>query len=102
MTSIPDLHARRGRGAGVWASAAACMPTHLMLADQATALRADPRGDGGDGVCRCARPRAAHLVPGENAKDLLATDDAFDPGTAAERDDGFVALQHLAVEPIMG
>jgi len=34
--------------------------------------------------------------------DLLAADEGFDPDTAAERDYGFVRLQQLALEHLIG
>ena len=34
--------------------------------------------------------------------DFLATDDGFDPDKAGERDFGFVRLQQLAIEHLIG
>jgi xylose isomerase len=42
------------------------------------------------------------LAPGETAADLLAGPDDFDPEKAAERDFGFVRLQQLAIEHLVG
>lgn len=87
---------------GVWESASACMATYLMLADKARAFRADPRVQdalGYAGVPDLAQPT---LAEGESIADLLATDDGFDPDAAAERDFGFVALQQLALEHLIG
>jgi xylose isomerase len=42
------------------------------------------------------------LHAGETIEKFLATDDGFDPDKAAERDYGFVRLQHLALEYLTG
>ena len=42
------------------------------------------------------------LDEGESVDDLLAADDAFDANKAAERDFGFVKLQQLAIEHLVG
>ena len=88
---------------GVWESAKACMATYLLLAEKARAFRADARVAGGDGVLRRLRPRRSPRWPtGESLEDLLAADDGFDPDKAAERDFGFVRLQQLALEHLIG
>jgi xylose isomerase len=87
---------------GVWESARACMSTYLLLADKARAFRADDRVQDAmaqAGVLDLAVPT---LDPGESVEDLLATDDGFDPEKAAERDYGFVRLQQLALEHLIG
>ncbi|GAA4093201.1 xylose isomerase [Actinomadura miaoliensis] len=87
---------------GVWESARACMATYLMLSDKARAFRADPRVREAmeyAGVTALATPT---LAEGETAQSLLAADDGFDPDRAAERDLGFVRLQQLAVEHLIG
>lgn len=87
---------------GVWESAQACMSTYLMLADKAKAFRADSRVQDAmtyAGVFDLAQPT---LSEGETVQDLLATDDGFDPEKAAERDFGFVRLQQLALEHLIG
>ncbi len=87
---------------GVWSSAQACMSTYLMLAEKARAFRADSRVQEAmaySGVLDLAVPTMAE---GETVEQLLATDDGFDPDKAAERDYGFVALQQLAVEHLVG
>ncbi|CUU54877.1 xylose isomerase [Parafrankia irregularis] len=88
--------------AGVWESARACMATYLLLAEKAERFRADPRvreAMAYAGVLELAEPT---LAPGETAADLLADQDGFDPDKAAERDFGFVRLQQLAVEHLLG
>ncbi len=87
---------------GVWESAKACMQTYLLLADKATAFRADPRVQDAmeyAGVLDLATPT---LDAGESVADFLATDDGFDPDKAGERDYGFVRLQQLAIEHLIG
>ena len=87
---------------GIWDSARACMATYLMLAEKATAFRADPRvreAIGRAGVLELAEPT---LGTGESVADFLATDDGFDPEKAAQRDFGFVQLQQLALEHLIG
>jgi xylose isomerase len=87
---------------GVWASAEACMSTYLMLAEKARAFRADPRvreAMAYSGVLDLAQ---STLSAGESVEDLLSGDDDFDPVKAAERDFGFVRLQQLALEHLIG
>jgi xylose isomerase len=87
---------------GVWASASACMSTYIMLAEKAKAFRADPEVQEAmrySGVYDLAEPT---LAPGETAADLLAGPDDFDKELAAERDFGFVRLQQLAIEHLVG
>lgn len=87
---------------GVWKSAEACMSTYIALAEKATAFRADPRVQEAmtyAGLFELAEPT---MAPGETVADLLAGDDDFNPEVAAQRDFGFVALQQLAVEHLIG
>ena len=87
---------------GVWESARACMSTYLHLAEKAKAFRADARVQEAmqySGVFDLAQPT---LDEGESVEDLLAGDDAFDANKAAERDFGFVKLQQLAIEHLVG
>lgn len=87
---------------GVWESAQACMSTYLMLAEKARDFRADPRVVEAieyAGVLDLAVPT---LADGETVTDFLETDDGFDPVKAGERDFGFVRLQQLAVEHLVG
>ena len=51
------------------------------------------------GVYDLARPT---LDAGESVADFLAADDGFDPDQAGERDYGFVRLQQLALEHLIG
>jgi xylose isomerase len=87
---------------GVWESARANMATYLMLAERAAAFRADPRVTEAlayAGVPDLATPT---VEPGETIEALRSADDDFDPDRAAERDFGFVRLQQLAVEHLIG
>jgi xylose isomerase len=87
---------------GVWESARACMSTYIMLAEKAKAYRADARVQDAmeyAGVLDLAQPT---LDAGESVADLLASDDGFDPEKAAARDYGFVKLQQLALEHLIG
>src|SRR3954447_19784134 len=90
---------------GVWASAAANMSTYLLLKERALAFRADPEVQEAleaSGVYELARPT---IGDGETYTDLLADRSAFedfDPDAAAERGYGFVRLNQLALEHLLG
>jgi len=90
---------------GVWASAKANMDTYLMLKEKAAAYRADPRVTEAmeySGVLDLATPT---LGEGETLEAFLADRAAFedyDPTAAAERDYGFVKLNQLAIEHLLG
>ncbi|WP_457253948.1 xylose isomerase [Pedococcus sp. P5_B7] len=87
---------------GVWESAKACMSTYLHLAEKAKSFRADPRVTEAleySGVTSLATPT---LDPNESVTDFLAGDDGFDVEEAAERDYGFVRLNQLAIEHLVG
>jgi xylose isomerase len=92
--------------AGVWESARANMATYLMLAERAKAFRADPRvGEAMEyaGVLDLATPTLAEGESLEEFRNAKGEADAgFDPEVAAERDFGFVRLQQLAVEHLIG
>jgi xylose isomerase len=97
--------ARTEDGAGVWASAAANMSTYLLLRERAQAFRADPRVREALAVSGLDELRAPTLGAGESLADLLADRAAFedfDADKAAERGYGFVALNQLAVEHLLG
>jgi xylose isomerase len=51
------------------------------------------------GVYDLAQPT---LDAGESVTEFLAADDDFDPDKAGERDFGFVRLQQLAIEHLVG
>jgi xylose isomerase len=90
---------------GVWASAAANMRTYLLLRERAAAFRADPRVVAAMHTAKIDELAQPTLNPGETAADLLADRSAYeeyDPDKAAERGYGFVALNQLALEHLMG
>jgi xylose isomerase len=90
---------------GVWASAAANMRTYLLLRERAAAFRADPRVVEALHTAKLDELAQPTLNPGENATELLADRSAYeeyDPDKAAERGYGFVALNQLALEHLMG
>ncbi|WP_392544068.1 xylose isomerase [Oryzobacter telluris] len=87
---------------GVWESARANMASYLLLAEKAAAFRADPRVHEAwayAGVTDLATPT---LAEGESVDDFLATPDDFDPEAAGRRDYGFVRLNQLAIEHLVG
>jgi len=90
---------------GVWASAAANMRTYLLLRERAAAFRADPRVVEAMHTAKIDELAQPTLNPGETAADLLADRSAYeeyDADKAAERGYGFVALNQLALEHLMG
>ena len=90
---------------GVWASAAANMRTYLLLKERAAAFRADPEVQEAmtaSGVYELEQPT---LAVGEDHVGLLADRTAFedfDADRTAARGFGFVRLNQLALEHLMG
>ena len=90
---------------GVWASAAANMRTYLLLRERAAAFRADPRVVEAMHASKVDELAQPTLGDGESITDLIADPSSFehfDADKAAERGYGFVALNQLAVEHLMG
>ncbi|MEU4643118.1 xylose isomerase [Micromonospora sp. NPDC023814] len=90
---------------GVWASAEANMRTYLLLKERAAAFRADPEVAEALAASRVADLGTPTLAPGEGHADLLADRSAFeefDVDGAAARGFGFVRLNQLAVEHLLG
>jgi xylose isomerase len=90
---------------GVWASAAANMRTYLLLKQRVAAFRADPEVQEALQASRVAELSEPTLSPGETYTDLLADRSAFedfDPDAAAQRGYGFVRLNQLALEHLLG
>ncbi|MBQ0901859.1 xylose isomerase [Micromonospora sp. U21] len=91
--------------AGVWASAAANMSTYLLLKERAAAFRADPEVAEALAASKVAELSTPTLRPGEGYDDLLADRSAFeefDVDAVAARGFGFVRLNQLAVEHLLG
>ncbi|WP_328419729.1 xylose isomerase [Micromonospora sp. NBC_00389] len=91
--------------AGVWASAAANMSTYLLLKERAAAFRADPEVAEALAVSKVGELSAPTLNAGEGYDDLLADRSAFeefDVDAVAARGFGFVRLNQLAVEHLLG
>jgi xylose isomerase len=91
--------------AGVWDSAEANMRTYLLLKQRAAAFRADPRVTEALATSRVGELRQSTLGDGESLADLLADRSAYEDFNAeavASRGYGFVALNQLAVEHLLG
>ncbi len=91
--------------AGVWASAEANMATYLLLKERADAYRADPEVQEAMRVAGVASLQEPTLGAGESLADLLADRSAFedfDADTAGERGYGFVRLNQLGLEHLLG
>jgi xylose isomerase len=90
---------------GVWQSASANMRTYLLLKERAAAFRADPEVQEALEVAQVAELSTPTLGAGETYDDLLADRSAFeefDPEVAGARGKGFVQLNQLAVEHLLG
>jgi xylose isomerase len=91
--------------AGVWVSAAANMRTYLLLKQRAAAWRADPEVAEALVASRVPELSVPTLADGESYQDLLADRSSFedyDPDAQAQRGYGFVHLNQLAVEHLLG
>ncbi|MEB7504002.1 xylose isomerase [Arthrobacter koreensis] len=90
---------------GVWESAAANMSMYLLLKERAQSFRADPEVQealAASGVGELAEPT---LAAGESTADLLAdaaSFEEFDADAAAQRSFGFIRLNQLALEHLLG
>ena len=91
---------------GVWESAAANMRTYLLLKERAAAFRADPEVQAALKAAKVDELTTPTLNPGETYADLLADRSAYeDFDTDAYlngKGGGFVRLQQLATEHLMG
>jgi len=91
--------------AGVWASAEANMRTYLLLKERAAAFRADPEVQAAMAASRVPELSQPTLGEGESLADLIndrSSYEDFDVEAVASRGFGFVALNQLAVEHLMG
>jgi xylose isomerase len=90
---------------GVWTSAAANMRTYLILRQRAAQFRADPEVQAALEAARVAELWQPTLAEGETYEDLLAdrsTFEDYDVDAAGARGYGFVRLNQLAVEHLLG
>jgi xylose isomerase len=90
---------------GVWESAAANMRTYLLLKQRAAAFRADPEVQAALAATQAAELASATLAAGESYADLLADRSAFedfDVDAVGARGCGYVHLNQLAVEHLIG
>ena len=86
---------------GVWSSAAANMRTYLILRERAKAFRADPVVQEAFSRSRVRELSEPTLAPGETYRDLDSA--AATDVEALELDGyGFVELQQLAIEHLLG
>ncbi|VXA98790.1 xylose isomerase [Plantibacter sp. T3] len=91
---------------GVWDSAAANMRMYLLLKERAEAFRADPEVQEALAAARVPELREPTLNPGETVEQLLADRSSYEDFDAAAyfggKGFGFVRLQQLAVDHLMG
>jgi xylose isomerase len=90
---------------GVWASAEACMSTYLLLKERAAAYRADPEVQAALEASGVGTLRTPTLNAGESLADLRAdrsTYEEYDAETAARHGFGFVRLNQLGLEHLLG
>ena len=91
---------------GVWESAKANMSMYLLLKERAQSFRADPEVQEALAAAKVAELREPTLNPGEDYEALLADPSAFEDFDPAPyyngRGFGFVRLQQLALEHLMG
>jgi xylose isomerase len=90
---------------GVWASAAANMRMYTLLKERAAAYRADPEVAEARAAAKVDELGTPTLAPGETTAQLLADETAFekyDADAVGARGCGFVRLNQLAVEHLMG
>ena len=91
---------------GVWDSAAANMNTYLLLKERAAAFRADPEVQEALSAARVPELAVPTLSAGESYNDLLADRASFEDFDTDSyfngKGFGFVRLQQLATEHLMG
>ena len=91
---------------GVWASAAANMRMYLLLKERAQAFRADPEVQEAINATKQDQLAQTTLGKGESVADLMADTSAYEMFDADSYYDakgfGFVRLQQLAAEHLMG
>ncbi|MET4060227.1 xylose isomerase [Arthrobacter sp. UYP6] len=90
---------------GVWESAKANMSMYLLLKERAVAFRADPEVQEALATSGVFELAESTLDAGESTAEFLADTssfDDFDADKASERSFGFVRLNQLALEHLMG
>ena len=91
---------------GVWESAKANMRTYLLLKERAAAFRADPEVQEALAAAKVAELATPTLNPGESYEQLLADRSAYEDFDTSVylngKGAGFVRLQQLATEHLMG
>lgn len=91
---------------GVWESAKANMRTYLLLKERAAAFRADPEVQEALAAAKVAELAVPTLNEGETYADFLADRSAYEDFDAdaylGGKGGGFVRLQQLATEHLMG
>ncbi|GAA2677934.1 MULTISPECIES: xylose isomerase [Actinoplanes] len=90
---------------GVWESAKANIRMYLLLKERAKAFRADPEVQEALAASKVAELSAPTLNPGETYADLIADRAAFedyDADAAGAQGYGFVRLNQLAIEHLLG
>jgi len=90
---------------GVWASASSNMSTYLLLKERAASFRADPEVQEALAASKVAELSIPTMGPGETYSDLLADPTAwenYDVDGPGERGYGFIHLNQLALEHLLG
>jgi xylose isomerase len=90
---------------GVWASAAANMRMYLLLKERAQAFRADPAVQEALAASKVGELREPTVGAGESHADLLAdrgSYEDYDAEAVGAKGFGFVQLNQLAVEHVLG
>ncbi|MEU4694181.1 xylose isomerase [Actinoplanes sp. NPDC023714] len=90
---------------GVWESAKANIRMYLLLKERAKAFRADPEVQEALAASKVAELKTPTLNPGEGYAELLADKSAFedyDADAAGAKGFGFVKLNQLAIEHLLG
>ncbi len=90
---------------GVWAWAEANMRPSLLLKERAAAFRADPQVQQALAASRVDQLAVSTLDGGETYAELIGDRSSFEDfniEAAASRGYGFVALNQLALEHLMG
>ncbi|BCJ44797.1 xylose isomerase [Actinoplanes ianthinogenes] len=90
---------------GVWESAKANIKMYLLLKERAKAFRADPEVQAALAASKVAELSTPTLNAGETYTDLLADRSAFedfDADAAGAQGYGFVKLNQLAIEHLLG